>query len=43
VARVQPKPKGLPVTIVRGRDGRVLEAQTEQLFPEDIEQFARLL
>ena len=24
VARVLPKPKGLPVTIVRGRDGRVL-------------------
>lgn len=43
VARVLPKPKGLPVTIVRGRDGRVLAAETGQLFPEDIEQFARFL
>lgn len=43
VARVLPKPKGLPVTIVRGRDGRVLAAETGQLFPEDIEHFARFL
>jgi hypothetical protein len=43
VARALPKPKGLPVTIVRGRDGRVLAAETGQLFPEDIEQFARFL
>jgi thiol-disulfide isomerase/thioredoxin len=43
VARVLPKPKGLPVTIVRGRDGRVLAAEAGQLFPEDIEQFARFL
>jgi thiol-disulfide isomerase/thioredoxin len=43
VARVLPKPKGLPVTVVRGRDGRVLAAETGQLFPEDIEQFARFL
>lgn len=43
VARVLPKPKGLPVTVVRGRDGRVLAGDTGQLFPEDIEQFARFL
>jgi AhpC/TSA family len=43
VARVLPKPKGLPVTVVRGRDGRVLAAEAGQLFPEDIEQFARFL
>jgi thiol-disulfide isomerase/thioredoxin len=43
VARVLPKPKGLPVTVVRGRDGRVLAAETGQLFPEDVEQFARFL
>lgn len=43
VARVLPKPKGLPVTIVRGRDGRVLAAETGQLFPEDVEQLARFL
>jgi thiol-disulfide isomerase/thioredoxin len=43
VARVLPKPKGLPVTLVRGRDGRVLMAEAGQLFPEDIEQIARWL
>ncbi len=43
VARLLPKPKGLPVTLVRGRDGRVLALETGQLFPEDIEQFARFL
>lgn len=43
VARVLPKPKGLPVTVVRGRDGRVLAAEAGQLFPEDIDQFARYL
>lgn len=43
VERVLPKPKGLPVTVIRGRDGRVLAAETGQLFPEDIEQFARFL
>jgi thiol-disulfide isomerase/thioredoxin len=43
VARVLPKPKGLPVTLVRGRDGRLLMAEAGQLFPEDIEQIARWL
>jgi len=43
VARVLPKPKGLPVTIVRGRDGKVLAVETGQLFPEDIEALARFL
>jgi thiol-disulfide isomerase/thioredoxin len=43
VARILPKPKGLPVTVVRGRDGRVLASEVGQLFPEDIEQFARFL
>ncbi len=43
VAKVLPKAKGLPVTIVRGRDGRVQMAETGQLFPEDIEQIARFL
>lgn len=43
VARVLPKPKGLPVTVVRGRDGRVLAAESGQLFPEDVEQLARFL
>jgi thiol-disulfide isomerase/thioredoxin len=43
VAQALPKPKGLPVTIVRGRDGRVVMAEAGQLFPEDIEQIARFL
>ena len=43
VARVLPKPRGLPVTVVRGRDGRVLAAESGQLFPEDVEQFASFL
>ncbi len=43
VQRVLPKPKGLPVTLVRGRDGRVLQAERGQLFPEDVEALARWL
>jgi len=39
--RVLPKPKGLPVSIVRGRDGKVLQVEAGQLFPEDVEGFAR--
>lgn len=41
VQRVLPKPKGLPITLVRGRDGRVLQAERGQLFPEDVELLAR--
>lgn len=37
------KPDGLPVTVVRGRDGRVLQAEKGQLFPEDVAQLARWL
>lgn len=43
IARVLPKPKGLPVTVVRGRDGRVVMAEAGQLFPEDVEQIAQWL
>jgi thiol-disulfide isomerase/thioredoxin len=43
VAAVLPKPRGLPVTIVRGRDGRVLMAEAGQLFPEDVEAIARFV
>jgi len=42
-ARALPKPKGLPVTVVRGRNGRVLMAEAGQLFPEDVEQIAGFL
>lgn len=41
VHRALPKPKGLPVTLVRGRDGRLLQAEAGQLFPEDVEALAR--
>lgn len=43
VEAVLPKPQGLPVTVVRGRDGRVAAAETGQLFPEDVELLARFL
>ena len=41
LAQALPKPRGLPVTLVRGRDGRVLQAEAGQLFPEDVEAMAR--
>ncbi|MFZ5567833.1 MAG: TlpA family protein disulfide reductase [Pseudomonadota bacterium] len=41
IHRVLPKPKGLPITVVRGRDGRVLQAEKGQLFPEDVELLGR--
>jgi thiol-disulfide isomerase/thioredoxin len=37
MAKVLPKPKGLPVVIVRGKDGKVLLAESGEMFPEDIE------
>lgn len=43
VARALPKPKGLPVTVVLGRDGRVVMSESGQLFAEDIEGIARFL
>lgn len=43
VAQALPKPKGLPVTLVRGRDGKVLLAEAGQLFPEDVEAIADFL
>ena len=41
IQRVLPKPRGLPITLVLGRDGRVVQAERGQLFPEDVEQLAR--
>ncbi|MBX3635241.1 MAG: TlpA family protein disulfide reductase [Rubrivivax sp.] len=43
VQRALPKPKGLPVTVVLGRDGRVAMSEAGQLFPEDIEGIAQFL
>lgn len=36
-----PKPKGLPVVIVRGKDGKVLHAESGEMFPEDIEKIGK--
>lgn len=41
--RALPKPKGLPVTVVLGRDGRVVMSESGQLFPEDIDAIAAFL
>ncbi len=43
VAKVLPKPKGLPVVVVRGRSGRVVFAEAGEMFPEDIEGLAKFL
>jgi thiol-disulfide isomerase/thioredoxin len=43
VARSLPKPKGLPVTVVLGRDGRVVMSESGQLFAEDIVGIATFL
>lgn len=43
VAKVLPKPKGLPVTVARGRDGKVVFAEAGEMFPEDIEGLAKYL
>lgn len=43
IESVLPRPQGLPVTLVRGRDGRVAAVEIGQVFPEDIEQLARFL
>ena len=41
IHRALPKPRGLPVTVVRGRDGKVLQAERGQLFAEDVEALGR--
>ena len=43
IQRVLPKPRGLPITLVRGRDGKLLQAEKGQLFPEDVELLAQWL
>jgi len=43
VQQVLPKPRGLPITLVLGRQGQVLQAEKGQLFPEDVAQLARWL
>ncbi len=43
LAKTLPKPPGLPVTIVIGRDGRVKMAESGEIFPEDIAGIAKHL
>ena len=43
IAQALPRPKGLPVTLVRGRDGRVLRAEAGQLLPEDVTEIGQLV
>ena len=43
IQRVMPKPRGLPITLVRGRDGKLLAAEKGQLFPEDVALLAQWL
>lgn len=38
-----PKPRGLPITLLRGRDGRLLLAEKGQMFAEDVEAIAGLI
>jgi len=38
-----PKPKAVPTTWVRARDGRVLEVIPGQMFPEDVAELAKHL
>jgi len=42
-AKVLPKPKGLPVVVVRGRNGKVAFAEAGEMFPEDIEGLTKFL
>lgn len=41
--RAFPKPKGLPITLVVGRDGNLVLAERGQMFPEDVEAIASLV
>jgi thiol-disulfide isomerase/thioredoxin len=38
-----PKPRGLPITLLRGRDGQLVLAEKGQMFAEDVEAIAQLL
>lgn len=40
---VLPRPKGIPVLWVRGRDGRVVMAESGQMLPEEVAEIARFL
>ena len=38
-----PKPRGLPITLVLDRHGKVLQAEKGQMFPEDVAQLSQWL
>ena len=42
-AAVWPTPRGLPVAVVRGRDGKVVYAESGSLFPEDVQGLKKFL
>ncbi|SFC28600.1 Thiol-disulfide isomerase or thioredoxin [Polaromonas sp. OV174] len=42
-AKVLPKPVGLPVVVVRGRDGKVVFAESGEMFPEDVQDLKKFL
>ena len=41
LAAAYAKPDGLPVTVMRGKDGRVVQAEKGQLFAEDVAELTR--
>ena len=43
MAKVLPKPRGLPVVVVRGRGGKVVFAEAGEMFPEDVEGLKKYL
>lgn len=43
VQRALPKPRGLPITLARGKDGKLVQAERGQMFAEDVEQLSRWL
>ncbi|MBS0321902.1 MAG: TlpA family protein disulfide reductase [Proteobacteria bacterium] len=44
IEKVLPKPgAAIPITCIRGRDGRVVFIETGQMFPEDVEALARFV
>ena len=43
VAKILPRPRGLPVVVVRGRDGQVVFAESGEMFPEDVEGLKKFL
>jgi cytochrome oxidase Cu insertion factor (SCO1/SenC/PrrC family) len=43
IHKLLPKPRGLPITLMLGRDGQVIQAERGQIFPEDVAQLANWL